>query len=66
VALLRAGHTDLNTEHPALVEAAGRMLASLVDPVNVKVGITGYLHRHVTPAHGRPGHHVREKQAGLA
>src|SRR5262245_38232495 len=30
MALLRAGHTDLNTEDPALVKAAGEALASLV------------------------------------
>ncbi|HEY7224086.1 MAG TPA: spermidine/putrescine ABC transporter substrate-binding protein [Micromonosporaceae bacterium] len=42
MALLRAGQTDLNTEDSALIRAAGQMLASLIDAVNVKVGITGY------------------------
>jgi spermidine/putrescine transport system substrate-binding protein len=42
LALLRDGRIDLNTEDPAAIQAAGAMLATLVDEVNVKVGITAY------------------------
>jgi spermidine/putrescine transport system substrate-binding protein len=42
MAMLRIGQTDVNTEDRAVVEAAGRSLATLVDAVNVKTGIAAY------------------------
>lgn len=42
MAMLRAGQTDLNTEDPAIIRAAGASLITLVGAVNVKVGITAY------------------------
>jgi len=42
MAMLRAGQTDVNTEDPAVIKAAGESLVSLVNAVNVKVGITAY------------------------
>lgn len=43
LAMLRDGRsTNLNTEDPEVIRAAGETLASLVDAVNVKVGITAY------------------------
>ena len=42
LAMLRAGKTDLNTEDPAVIKAAGADLTKLVDAVNVKVAIGGY------------------------
>jgi spermidine/putrescine transport system substrate-binding protein len=42
LAMLRTGRTDLNTEDPALVKAAGAELAKLAGAVNVKVGIAAY------------------------
>jgi spermidine/putrescine transport system substrate-binding protein len=41
LAMLRTGRTDLNTEDPALIKAAGAELAKLAE-VNVKVGIAAY------------------------
>jgi spermidine/putrescine transport system substrate-binding protein len=42
LAMLRDGRTDLNTEDPTAIRAAGATLATLVDEVNIKVGITAY------------------------
>jgi spermidine/putrescine transport system substrate-binding protein len=42
LAMLRAGKTDLNTEDPATIKEAGTWLATLIDAVNVKIGITAY------------------------
>jgi spermidine/putrescine transport system substrate-binding protein len=42
MAMLRAGRTDLNTEDRAVLKEAGTALRSLIDAVNVKVGITAY------------------------
>jgi spermidine/putrescine transport system substrate-binding protein len=42
LAMLHDGGTDLNTEDTATIRAAGVTLATLIDAVNVKVGITAY------------------------
>jgi spermidine/putrescine transport system substrate-binding protein len=42
MAMLRAGKTDVNTEDPAIIHAAGASLITLIDAVNVKTGITAY------------------------
>ena len=42
MAMLRAGKTDLNTEDPAVIKAAGAELTKLVDAVNIKIAIGGY------------------------
>jgi spermidine/putrescine transport system substrate-binding protein len=42
MAMLRAGKTDLNTEDPAVIKAAGADLSKLVDAVNIKIAIGGY------------------------
>lgn len=42
LAMLRAGKTDLNTEDPAVIGAAGGELMKLVGAVNVKVSPGGY------------------------
>jgi spermidine/putrescine transport system substrate-binding protein len=42
LAMLREGLTDLNTEDPEVVRAAGALLSTLVDAVNVKINITAY------------------------
>jgi spermidine/putrescine transport system substrate-binding protein len=55
VPMLRSGRTDLNTEDPEVVRAAGAELATLVDAVNVKVAIGGY---QVVPEGGATVHHA--------
>lgn len=42
LAMLRTGRTDLNTEDPAQVKAAGAELTKLAEAVNAKVGIAAY------------------------
>jgi spermidine/putrescine transport system substrate-binding protein len=42
LAMLRAGKSDLNTEDPAVIKAAGADLMKLVGAVNVKVSSGGY------------------------
>jgi len=55
VAMLRAGKTDLNTEDPEVIKAAGAELSKLVDAVNVKVAIGGY---QVVAEGGASVHHA--------
>jgi spermidine/putrescine transport system substrate-binding protein len=42
MAMRKAGHTDLNTEDPGIIATAAKELDTLVDAVNVKMGISGY------------------------
>jgi spermidine/putrescine transport system substrate-binding protein len=42
MAMLRAGETDVNTEDPAIVDAALADVQELADAVNVRVGIEAY------------------------
>ena len=42
LAMLRAGKTDLNTEDPAVIKAAGEDLMKLTSTVNIKVASGGY------------------------
>ncbi len=42
MAMLRAGQTDVNTEDPAVVEAALADVQALADAVNVRIGIEAY------------------------
>jgi spermidine/putrescine transport system substrate-binding protein len=42
MAMLRAGLVDLNTEDGNVLKAASESIGSLIDAVNVKVGITAY------------------------